>query len=111
MDSAFVTENSTFVCISVDERCDMELDETDPTVWKKLEAATKDYIQNNSSAMKGVCEVLLQTQHEEKSEYMKSQHLPNAKASNAGTSAKFLCQFAISFALSDVLRIVSNFYL
>ncbi|KAF7149753.1 hypothetical protein RHSIM_Rhsim02G0110400 [Rhododendron simsii] len=68
----------------VDERCDMELDETDPTVWKKLEAATKDYIQNNSSAMKSVCERLLQNQHEEKlSEYLKSQHLPNGKASNA----------------------------
>ncbi|KAH7858977.1 hypothetical protein Vadar_030079 [Vaccinium darrowii] len=68
----------------VDERCDMELDETDPTVWMKLEAATKDFIQNNSSAMKSVCERLLQNHHEEKmSEYLKSQHFPNAKASNA----------------------------
>lgn len=110
LDSAFIIEDFTFVCISVDERCDMELDETDPTVWKKLEAATKDYIQNNSSAMKSVCERLLQNQHEEKlSEYLKSQHLPNGKASNAGTSAKVLYQLAISFALSDVLCIIPNF--
>ncbi|KAI3510282.1 hypothetical protein L1887_17152 [Cichorium endivia] len=44
----------------VDERCDMELDETDPTIWLKLEEATNDYIQNNSSAFKNVCEKLLQ---------------------------------------------------
>ncbi|KAL7615494.1 hypothetical protein Lser_V15G04567 [Lactuca serriola] len=44
----------------VDERCDMELDETDPTIWLKLEAATNDYIENNSSAFKQVCEKLLQ---------------------------------------------------
>lgn len=31
----------------MDERCDMKLDETDPAVWQKLEAATKDYIENN----------------------------------------------------------------
>ncbi|KAI8001414.1 Phospholipase A I [Camellia lanceoleosa] len=68
----------------VDERCDMELDETDPTVWLKLEAATEEYIQNNSHAFKSVCERLLQNQHDEKlSEYLKSQHLPNAKASKA----------------------------
>ncbi|GFZ06323.1 phospholipase A I-like protein [Actinidia rufa] len=68
----------------VDERCDMELDETDPTVWLKLEAATEEYIQNNSSAFKKACERLLQSQQDEKlSEYMKSQHLTNMKASNA----------------------------
>lgn len=48
------------VCFTVDERCDMELDETDPTIWLKLEAATNDYIENNSSAFKQVCEKLLQ---------------------------------------------------
>ncbi|PSS04704.1 Phospholipase A I like [Actinidia chinensis var. chinensis] len=68
----------------VDERCDMELDETDPTVWLKLEAATEEYIQNNSSAFKKACERLLQSQQDEKlSEYLKSQHLTNVKASNA----------------------------
>ncbi|KAL6992747.1 Phospholipase A I [Sarracenia purpurea var. burkii] len=68
----------------VDERCDMELDETDPTIWLKLEAATEEYIQCNSHAFKSVCERLLQNQHDEKlSEYLKSQHVSNAKASNA----------------------------
>ncbi|XAR65626.1 Phospholipase A(1) [Bertholletia excelsa] len=67
----------------VDERCDMELDETDPTIWLKLEAATEEYIQNNSHALKSLCERLLLNQHDEKSEYFKSQNFPNAKASNA----------------------------
>ncbi|KAL8259333.1 hypothetical protein R6Q59_027286 [Mikania micrantha] len=50
----------------VDERCDMELDETDPTIWLKLEAATNDYIKNNSLAFKNVCEKLLQNHNNEK---------------------------------------------
>ncbi|XP_071687897.1 phospholipase A I-like [Rutidosis leptorrhynchoides] len=50
----------------VDERCDMELDETDPTVWLKLEAATNDYITNNSAAFKKVCENLVQNHNDEK---------------------------------------------
>ncbi|CAH1448316.1 unnamed protein product [Lactuca virosa] len=50
----------------VDERCDMELDETDPTVWLKLEAATEEYIQNNSTAFKKVCERLLLNHSDEK---------------------------------------------
>jgi hypothetical protein len=29
----------------VDERCGMELDETDPAIWFKLEATTEEYIQ------------------------------------------------------------------
>ncbi|KAE8685822.1 Phospholipase A I [Hibiscus syriacus] len=43
----------------VDERCGMELDETDPTVWMNLEAATKDYIERNSESFKNACERLL----------------------------------------------------
>ncbi|XP_071714159.1 phospholipase A I [Rutidosis leptorrhynchoides] len=50
----------------VDERCDMELDETDPTVWHKLESATDEYIQSNSPAFKKVCERLLLNQSDEK---------------------------------------------
>lgn len=50
----------------VDERCDMELDETDPTVWLKLEAATDEYIKNNSPAFKKVCERLLLNHSDEK---------------------------------------------
>lgn len=68
----------------VDERCDMELDETDPSVWLKLEAATEDYIQKNPQAFKNACERLVfHCQHEEKwSENMKSQHSSKSKASN-----------------------------
>ncbi|KAJ6401888.1 hypothetical protein OIU84_014045 [Salix udensis] len=36
----------------VDERCGMELDETDPAIWLKLEAAVDEYVQNNSEALK-----------------------------------------------------------
>ncbi|XAR53777.1 Phospholipase A(1) [Bertholletia excelsa] len=70
-----------FALIQVDERCDMELDETDPTIWLNLEAATEDYIQNNSSAFKSLCERLLHNQHDEKfSRGLKSQQL---KAKNS----------------------------
>ncbi|KAJ3670425.1 hypothetical protein LUZ60_010749 [Juncus effusus] len=42
----------------VDERCGMELDETDPSIWLKLEAATDDYITKCSHAFKSLCELL-----------------------------------------------------
>ncbi|PQQ16021.1 phospholipase A I isoform X2 [Prunus yedoensis var. nudiflora] len=68
----------------VDERCDMELDETDPAIWLKLEAAVEEYIQKNSHAFKDACERLLMPfQHDEKwSENLRSQHFPKSKASN-----------------------------
>lgn len=70
---------------AVDERCDMELDETDPAVWMRLEAATDEYIQNNSLAFKNVCERLLQNQHDDRlSETFKSQQFLKGKGSNAG---------------------------
>ncbi|KOM33823.1 hypothetical protein LR48_Vigan01g337900 [Vigna angularis] len=51
----------------VDERCDMELDETDPTNWLKLESAIEEYIQKNHQAFENVCErLLLPFHHEEK---------------------------------------------
>ncbi|KAJ0843583.1 putative phospholipase A(1) [Helianthus annuus] len=59
----------------VDERCDMELDETDPTVWLKLEAATDEYINNNSPTFKKVCEKLLLSCSDEKPpDNLNSQH-------------------------------------
>ncbi|KAK9084858.1 hypothetical protein Sjap_025269 [Stephania japonica] len=69
----------------VDERFGMELDETDPAVWLKLEAATAEYIENNSAAFKNVCErLILPYQNEEKwSEKMRSQHFPKTKLSSA----------------------------
>ncbi|XP_059661951.1 phospholipase A I isoform X2 [Cornus florida] len=68
----------------VDERCDMELDETDPIVWQKLEVATEEYIQINSLAFKNMCEKLLQYQQDEKlSDNFKSQNFPKGKALNS----------------------------
>lgn len=73
----------------VDERCGMELDETDPAVWLKLEAAVEEYIQENSEAFKNACERLtLPFQHDDKfSEILKSQQLSKAKdADDSGPS-------------------------
>lgn len=66
----------------VDERCDMELDETDPTNWLKLESAVEEYIQQNHQAFESACErLLLPFQHDEKwSENLKSK-LPLTKES------------------------------
>lgn len=76
--------NIVYFIRTVDERCDMELDETDPAVWLKLEAATEEYIQNNSQALKNVCERL---QPDEKSENLKAQYIHMTKASNTGISS------------------------
>ncbi|KAK7303283.1 hypothetical protein RJT34_14186 [Clitoria ternatea] len=67
----------------VDERCDMELDETDPTIWLKLEAAVDEYIQKSHKAFENVCErLLLPFQHEEKwSENLKPK-APKTEESN-----------------------------
>lgn len=43
----------------VGERCDMELDETDPAIWLKLESETEEYIQKNINDFKSVCDRLL----------------------------------------------------
>lgn len=64
----------------------MELDETDPTVWLKLEGATDEYIQNNSTAFKNLAERLLESTPDEKvSDNVKSQQNFRAK----GTSLLF----------------------
>ena len=41
-----------FVMLSVDDRCGMELDETDMAVWLKLEAATEEFIQKRNTGFK-----------------------------------------------------------
>ncbi|XP_051125036.1 phospholipase A I isoform X2 [Andrographis paniculata] len=67
----------------VDEHCDMELDETDPAIWLKLEGATDEYIQNNSTAFKEVAERLLESTQEEKiSDGSKSQQHFRSKGLN-----------------------------
>ncbi|KAK4258981.1 hypothetical protein QN277_005366 [Acacia crassicarpa] len=74
----------------VDERCDMELDETDPTVWQKLEAAVDEYILKNNQEFRNACErLLLPFQHEEKwSENLKS--TVKTKESKEGASGPTL---------------------
>ncbi|KAI3741056.1 hypothetical protein L1987_58723 [Smallanthus sonchifolius] len=75
----------------VDERCDMELDETDPTVWLKLEAATDEYIQSNSPAFKKVCERLLLNHSDEKLlDSLNSQQFFKAKGPNTGENSTYL---------------------
>ncbi|KAH7662143.1 Phospholipase A(1) protein [Dioscorea alata] len=61
----------------VDERCGMELDETDPSVWLKLEAATEEFIQRSSQSFKNLCDILApRDQNEEKmQEKLKSLNL------------------------------------
>ncbi|XP_051133924.1 phospholipase A I-like isoform X2 [Andrographis paniculata] len=49
----------------VDERCDMELDETDPAVWLQLENATDEYIENNLTVFRTLTEKLLEGRDEE----------------------------------------------
>lgn len=70
----------------VDERCGMELDETDPAVWVKLEAATQEYIQANCVAFQAACERLLPPYHDEEgwSEGTKSYNFLS-KAKTLGT--------------------------
>lgn len=71
------------IACTVDERCDMELDETDPTIWLKLEGAADEYIQNNSIAFKNLAERLLESMHDEKfSDSLRSQPLFKAKGIN-----------------------------
>jgi hypothetical protein len=51
--------------ISVDDRCGMELDETDPGVWNKLEAATQEYVDANTLTFQAACDCLAPPQQEE----------------------------------------------
>ena len=86
---------------TVDERCEMELDETDPAEWLKLEAAVDEYINNNSESFKNVCErLLLPFQQDEKwSENLKSQHFPRGKVSNTGSRSYIFSDFIFIWAV------------
>ncbi|KAL6657943.1 hypothetical protein ACP70R_005723 [Stipagrostis hirtigluma subsp. patula] len=72
----------------VDERCGMELDETDPAVWLKLEAATEEYIQKNFLSFKNLCELLVPRYQEEEKSYLITKSLSFSKLapSNSGFS-------------------------
>ncbi|XP_042422913.1 phospholipase A I-like isoform X1 [Zingiber officinale] len=70
----------------LDERYDMELDETDPAIWLKLEAATEEYIQKHSELFKNVCERLVsRNENEERMlERLNGQQYYKTKSSNQG---------------------------
>ncbi|WOL15142.1 hypothetical protein Cni_G23923 [Canna indica] len=70
----------------VDDRCGMELDETDPAIWLKLEAATEEYIQKNSELFRNVCERLAPRNETEERllERLNSQQFSRLKSSNLG---------------------------
>lgn len=71
----------------------MELDETDPAVWQKLEDATNEYMLNNSEAFKNACErLLLHGQHDEKwLENLKYRRSPSENVTNTGIVLHFSC--------------------
>ena len=63
----------------------MELDETDPTIWLKLESATNDYIRNNSATFKKVCEKLVPNHNDDElPDNLQSQQFSKAKHPNTG---------------------------
>lgn len=76
----------TCFILTVDERCGMELDETDPAIWLKLEAAIEEYIQKNSESFKNLCERLAPRYHSEKNlmEKLKTRQFSKSKPSNSG---------------------------
>lgn len=73
----------------------MELDETDPTVWKKLEAAVDEYMLRNNQEFRNACErLLLPFQHEDKwPENPKAK--ANTKELNEGIAADKLSIFLV----------------
>ena len=72
--------------IKVDDRCGMELDETDLAVWLKLEAATEEFIQKKNTGFKDVCEFLVPRYQEEdkSSRIVKSLSFSRLSSSNSG---------------------------
>ena len=87
--------------LAVDERCGMELDETDPAIWLKLEAATDEYIQKNFLSFKNLCELLVpRYQEEEKSsDIYKSLSFSRLTSLNQGLSFP---KISISFFLKYI---------
>ncbi|KAM3228044.1 hypothetical protein ACQJBY_059649 [Aegilops geniculata] len=71
--------------LSVDDRCGMELDETDLAVWL-LEAATEEFIQKKDTGFKDVCEFLVPRYQEEdkSSRIVKSLSFSRLSSSNSG---------------------------
>lgn len=81
-----------FFVFAVDDRCDMDLDETDPAGWLRLETATEEYIKNNSEVFTSVCQRLtLPYQQDERwPEGVKPQNPSKPKSAN-GIRPELLC--------------------
>lgn len=84
---------SLYMVSAVDDRCGMELDETDPAIWLKLEAAIEEYIQSNSQVFKNVCERLtLPFLNDEKwCENLKTRFMNGKLPNSRGVYFKFIC--------------------
>lgn len=67
----------------------MELDETDPAVWLKLETATHEYVQSNSESFKmAIKRLMMPFQHEDKlSENLKPHNSNKTKVSESGRAS------------------------
>jgi hypothetical protein len=63
----------------------MELDETDPAVWARLDAATQDYIEANESFFQIACDVLEPPSQVE--DTWVSRHRSNGRFSLGGKSS------------------------
>lgn len=91
----------------------MELDETDPAEWLKVEAATDEYICNNSEALNDVCErLLLHLQQSEKwSENLQSQLCTNTKSSAGNEYIRYCCYNPRKVSYSFPLNLTHYNYL
>lgn len=71
----------------------MELDETDPAIWLKLEAAIEEFIQSNSQVFKNACERLtLPFLNDEKwCENLKPQFMNGKQPNSRGICFKIIC--------------------
>lgn len=76
---------SLFSILAVDDRCSMELDETDPNVWARLESATQDYIGANESSFQVACDCLEPPSQGEDTWF--ARHKNNGRFSNPGRAS------------------------
>jgi hypothetical protein len=103
---------SELVISAVDERCGMELDETDPTIWLKLEAATEEYIQKNFLAFKNLCELLVPRYPEEEksSDIYKSLSFSRLTSLNQGLSLPYFSVFKhLGYLLNSFYPLLTGF--
>ena len=97
MSLCFIIVFFVLYSLIVDDRCDMDLDETDPAGWLRLESAAEEYIKHNSEAFRSVCQrLMLPYQQDERwSDGIKSQNSSKPKSAN-GTSSELLfwCKYS-----------------